>query len=154
MTNDELEALGPVTDAEVIQKLTGLSGLLVEIGSNPRGQKLYRFHHPGDGLLHTCTKYYEAWTFARGVQFGRAAERSQAWTLWEDGENGEAFVKGTKPLPNEVKSYPKLKLVKTFYAPSYNDAMRQYYEYRGWAPYKPMCDAQGNEYPDPCEGTP
>jgi hypothetical protein len=33
---------------------------------------------------------------------------------------------------------PELQLVKVFEAPSWNDAMRQYHEWQGWEPYKPM----------------
>lgn len=70
------------------------------------------------------------------------------YSAW--GKNGVAdtFIRGDR-LANELRRIePDLELVKLFDASSWNDAMRQWYEWQGWGPYKPMLDADGNEYPE------
>jgi hypothetical protein len=70
------------------------------------------------------------------------------YSAW--GKDGVAtvFVLGDQ-LSDELRQMePELQLVKTFEAPSWNEAARQYYEWQGWEPYKPMVDADGNEYPE------
>ena len=47
-----------------------------------------------------------------------------------------------------LQQNPDSILVKVFDAESWNDAMSQYHEFKGWEPYKPMLDVNGNEYPD------
>lgn len=57
------------------------------------------------------------------------------YTAW--GKDGEefTFVEG-----EELPSYdtPGIQLLKVFEAESWDDACRQYHEWQGWEPYKPM----------------
>ena len=93
---------------------------------------------------------------ARGT--GRAAEATPErgagtaiYSAWgrDDGAGCEFLLTPGRQLPpQEAEQSPGLQLLKVFEAASYNDAMRQYYEWQGWKPYKPMRDADGNEYPE------
>jgi hypothetical protein len=60
----------------------------------------------------------------------------ETYSLWSKDKGDElTFIKGV--------SHPEIeghKLLKTFEAISYNDAMRQYHEFMGWEPYKPMVE--------------
>lgn len=63
-----------------------------------------------------------------------------------------SFIKGDRLPDFQRQLEPDLELLKTFEAMSWNDAMRQYYSWQGWEPYKPMLDENGNEYPGDSDG--
>jgi hypothetical protein len=71
-----------------------------------------------------------------------------AWRKVEAEGIEHLFIPGRELPPFEAQHSPGLQLVKLFEATSHNDAMRQYDEWQGWGPYKPMLDADGNEYPE------
>lgn len=58
------------------------------------------------------------------------------------------FINGDEMSPQQAQLNPGMQLLKVFEAHSWNDAMRQYHEWQGWEPYKPMRDTNGNEYPE------
>lgn len=68
------------------------------------------------------------------------------WHLWHDGDGGQLFVPAGSP--HEPVGNPEAKLLHVIEALSINEAMRQYYDWMGWQPYKPMLDENGNEYPE------
>ncbi len=70
------------------------------------------------------------------------------YSAW--GVNGVAdtLIAGTQLPTHDRNMEPNIQLIKLFEAPSWNDAMRQYHEWQGWEPYKPMLDGDGNEYPE------
>ena len=69
------------------------------------------------------------------------------FTAW--GAEGVSTLIVGEILPEfELVSTPGLSLLKRFEAKSWNDAMRQYHEWHGWEPYKPMLDENGQEYPE------
>lgn len=57
------------------------------------------------------------------------------YSAW--GRNGEefTFIPGTDPPKHDT---PGMQLLKVFEAESWDDAMRQYHEWQGWEPYKPL----------------
>lgn len=61
------------------------------------------------------------------------------YSAWGTEDGSEfTFVEGLDlPEALAVSSPPQVRL-KIFEADSYNDAMRQYHEWQGWEPYKPM----------------
>ncbi len=71
------------------------------------------------------------------------------YSVWVGDEGREfTFVPG-ESLPEQLRERtPTPQLRKVFDAANWNDAMRQYHEWRGWEPYRPMSDANGIEYPD------
>ena len=71
--------------------------------------------------------------------------RYSAWGK-EDREGVEfTLVPGTDPPAYGALG---MQLLKVFEATSWNDAMRQYHEWQGWEPYRPMLDSEGKEYPE------
>ena len=58
------------------------------------------------------------------------------------------FIAGVVMSDDQRKMNPDSSLLKVFEAGSWNDANRQYHEFKGWKPYKPMLDENGNEYPE------
>ena len=71
-----------------------------------------------------------------------------AWGGKHDEGTTFTFIKGDRLTEQARQIEPDLQLLKVFEAPSWNDAMRQYHEWQGWEPYKPMLDANGKEYPE------
>ena len=66
------------------------------------------------------------------------------WSVWACSDGGVACVPGeTAPVWDS-----NARLLRIFEATSWNDAMRKHHELQGWGPYKPMLDANGNEYPE------
>jgi hypothetical protein len=70
------------------------------------------------------------------------------YSAWGIDGIANTFVEGDLLSEQQRQLDPDLELVKLFDAPSWNDAMRQYYEWQGWEPYQPMLDANGKEYPE------
>lgn len=67
------------------------------------------------------------------------------FTAW--GAEGVSTLIVGETLPeSELVSSPGMTLLKRFEAKSWNDVMRQYHEWQGWDPYKPMLDENGQEY--------
>lgn len=60
------------------------------------------------------------------------------YSAWGEGGVASTVVPGVT-LPDWVaRTDPGLQLIRTFEADSWEDAMRQYHEWQGWGPYKPM----------------
>ncbi len=75
-----------------------------------------------------------------------------AWICDDEDGREFTFVPG-ESMPEQLRERtPMPSLLKVFEAANWNDAMRQYHEWQGWEPYKPMLDANGIEYPD--DGSP
>jgi hypothetical protein len=70
------------------------------------------------------------------------------YTAWGVSGIASTFIQGDQLSEQLRQMDSDLKLIKLFDAPSWNDAMRQYHEWQEWEPYKPMLDANGNEYPE------
>jgi hypothetical protein len=62
-----------------------------------------------------------------------------AWGRQDPEGTTYAFIEGDR-LPADYPE-PDLRLLEVFEAESWNDAMRQYHEWQGWEPYKPMDDS-------------
>ncbi len=61
------------------------------------------------------------------------------YSAWGTEDGSEfTFIDGIEMRPDLVVNSPPHVLLKVFEADSYNDAMRQYHEWQGWEPYKPM----------------
>jgi hypothetical protein len=60
------------------------------------------------------------------------------FTVWESPDGCESSIVAGDKLP--AWDTPGLKLLKTFEAASWDEAMQQYYAWRGWGTYKPMSD--------------
>jgi hypothetical protein len=71
-----------------------------------------------------------------------------AWGKVEDEGCEYLLIPGRDLPPVQAQLSPGLQLLKLFDATSLNDAMRQYHEWQGWEPFRPMLDANGNEYPE------
>jgi hypothetical protein len=69
------------------------------------------------------------------------------YSAWGRAGVADTFIPGDTLTAQLRQMDPGLELVKVFEATSWNDAMRQYHEWQGWEPYKPMLDSEGNEDP-------
>ena len=70
------------------------------------------------------------------------------YSAWGVDGVADTLIAGTQLPAHDRNMEPNIQLIKLFEALSWNDAMRQYHEWQGWEPYKPMLDADGNEYPE------
>lgn len=70
------------------------------------------------------------------------------YSAWGVDGVANTLIAGVQLPAHERDMEPNIQLIKLFEATSSNDAMRQYHEWQGWEPYKPMLDADGNEYPE------
>jgi hypothetical protein len=72
------------------------------------------------------------------------------YSAWgrDDGDGYEfLFIPGHELPPEHAGQSPGLTLLKVFEADSWDDAARQYYEWQGWEPYKPMGDSPADHQP-------
>lgn len=76
------------------------------------------------------------------------------YSAWGVDGVANTFVEGDQLPEQQRQMEPELQLIKLFEAASWNDAMRQYHKWQGWEPYKPMLDANGNEYPEDSSPSP
>ena len=70
------------------------------------------------------------------------------YSAWGVDGVATTFIEGDQLSLPQRQMQPDQQLIKRFDARSSNDGMRQYHEWQGWEPYKPMLDAEGNEYPE------
>lgn len=75
------------------------------------------------------------------------------YSAW--GKNGVAdlLIEGTTMRADLAEQEKGSKLIKTFEAESYEDAMRQYYQFQGWGEYKTLSQDEllelAKDYPPP-----
>ena len=74
------------------------------------------------------------------------------YSAWGVDGVANTLIAGIQLPAHDRNMEPNIQLIKVFEAPSWNDAMRQYHEWQGWEPYKPMLDADG--IADPEDPTP
>lgn len=67
------------------------------------------------------------------------------FTVWES-DGCTTIINSVCPSDTDREAGAGSVLRKTIHAKSYNDAMRQFYEWKGWGPYQPMLDENGKEY--------
>ncbi len=60
------------------------------------------------------------------------------YTVW--GKGGVEFTVVEGEQPPAWCDTAGMQLLKAFEAESWDEAMRQYYEWQGWGPYKPMAE--------------
>ena len=74
------------------------------------------------------------------------------YSAWGVDGVANTLIAGMQLPAHDRNVEPNIQLIKLFEAASWNDAMRQYHEWQGWEPYKPMLDADG--IADPEDPTP
>jgi hypothetical protein len=75
------------------------------------------------------------------------------YSAWGVDGVANTFVEGNLLPEQQRQMEPDLQLIKLFEA-SWNDSMRQYHKWQGWEPYKPMLNANGEEYPEDSSPSP
>jgi hypothetical protein len=62
------------------------------------------------------------------------------YSAWGVDGVANTLIAGTQLPEHDRKMEPLIQMIRQFEAPSWDDAMRQYHEWQGWEPYKPMVD--------------
>jgi hypothetical protein len=63
------------------------------------------------------------------------------YSAWGVDGVASTLIEGDQLPAWQRQMEPELQLIKVFEAPSWDEAMRQYHDWQGWEPYKPMPDA-------------
>lgn len=64
---------------------------------------------------------------------------TRKFTAWGPAEIADTLIEGDGPPDPRI--HGKLNLIKVFEAESFDDALRQYHEFQGWEPHRPMDEA-------------